>query len=685
MFQRTMTAAGIAAWLAIAAPAAAAPTTMALTGRLTAAGGGPVSDGKYPVTFSLFKAAAGGTAVWTEPVAAIATEGGVFHHVVGAATPLTPAMFAGPDGAWLEVKVEPEPAMPRLALRATPFSVRAAVSEGLECSGCVGPGHLDPAVLQPYAKTSVLAKVATSGAYADLSGGPDFSAYAKVGELAKVAQSGAFADLIGAPKLAEVATTGNFQDLNNLPKFAKVGSACGTGLVVKGLAVDGSLQCVAALDPTALPPDALDEVSNKLLTNQFVDTFSAAAPTPIPDQNPNGATSTIAVGDIGVAQKLTVTIDVENSNLETIKITLVDPAGASHVLWDKAKAPSPLKKTFPLPDQLVSGDLGAWVGKNPMGDWKLTVIDSGFLNNGVDGKIAAWSVAVSTLSNKKVSADGLLVTNGGLKLQLAAAHPVACNPANLAYVYYNTANDTLYICNGKAFFPIPIAGFGTAGNATLNCKDLKTKDPAAPSGTYWIDPDGPSGPATPFQNYCDQSQFGGGWTMALKYSAGLGNFDPQALVKAKSGMDLVGQLNPAKSGNILSAGTIALPGATELLAVVYKGSVAVYTIGFSLVPGDLNATWVKGKFIKSLSSVDIADYDPSLVSLGSNSGRQFYVTHNHGGCPNDAGSLVVATGGGGCGWEGGAQFIWYHAGPSNWANFTSEGKKDGETLIVYVR
>lgn len=54
----------------------------------------------------------------------------------------------------------------------------------------------------------VLSSVATSGAYGDLSGKP---------VLHSVATSGAYADLSGKPTLATVATSGSYNDLTNKP------------------------------------------------------------------------------------------------------------------------------------------------------------------------------------------------------------------------------------------------------------------------------------------------------------------------------------------------------------------------------------------------------------------------------------------------------------------------------------
>ena len=76
------------------------------------------------------------------------------------------------------------------------------------------------------AKLGTLATVATSGAYADLSGTPTLATVATSGDyndllnapaLATVATSGAYADLSGTPTLATVATSGDYNDLLNKP------------------------------------------------------------------------------------------------------------------------------------------------------------------------------------------------------------------------------------------------------------------------------------------------------------------------------------------------------------------------------------------------------------------------------------------------------------------------------------
>mgnify|MGYP003342914521 CR=1 FL=1 len=107
---------GLSAW--------AVPATVDINGRLSSGSGAPVADGKYPITFGLYKAEVGGTPAWTEPVAAVQVAGGSFAAVLGAVAPLKPELFNGP--LWLEVKVEPEPALARVPLRSVGHEIGRA-------------------------------------------------------------------------------------------------------------------------------------------------------------------------------------------------------------------------------------------------------------------------------------------------------------------------------------------------------------------------------------------------------------------------------------------------------------------------------------------------------------------------------------------------------------------------------
>jgi hypothetical protein len=110
-----------------------------------------------------------------------------------------------------------------------------AATEDIGDFATAAQGALADSAVQP----GDLATVATTGAYADLSGKPtlgtaaaaattDFATAAQgsladsavqPGDLATVATTGAYADLSGTPSLATVATTGSYTDLTNKPTF----------------------------------------------------------------------------------------------------------------------------------------------------------------------------------------------------------------------------------------------------------------------------------------------------------------------------------------------------------------------------------------------------------------------------------------------------------------------------------
>ncbi|MEY3015263.1 MAG: hypothetical protein RIT45_3998, partial [Pseudomonadota bacterium] len=83
----------VAAAVAVSASAAVPQATL-FEGVLTSAGGGPVSDGPYALTFSLYEAQSGGSAVWVEGPVEVTVTGGRFAYRIGTTKPLTAAVFA---------------------------------------------------------------------------------------------------------------------------------------------------------------------------------------------------------------------------------------------------------------------------------------------------------------------------------------------------------------------------------------------------------------------------------------------------------------------------------------------------------------------------------------------------------------------------------------------------------------
>ncbi len=527
-----------AALTCIAAPASAAvPTTAAIEGALTSVGGGPVADGTYPLTFSLLDAAAG-NAIWTEGPSNIVVKGGAFAYTLGSKTPLTAALLTG--DRWLQVQVATDTPLPTVQARSVLLALRAAVAEGLECSGCIKAGHLDPALLQGYAKSADLAAYAKAS---DLSGyvkTGDLGDYVKAAALATVAASGDYKDLKNAPVFATVAKSGSYVDLLDQPILAKVGTSCGSGLVVKGIKADGSLECVAGgVSAATLPADGLNEISNNLLSTEFAEVASStAAPLAIADNLPAGIADAITVPDFGTAQSLTVSIDISNSDISKVRVTLYDPSGAAYKLYDQGATGTALVATYPAPTKTVTGDLTAWVGKNPKGTWSINVADLAAATGSpkTDGSLNAWSITVNTLSSKKVSVSGALV------MTPASTAPIACQPSTMGAMYFDKVSKTLRYCDGSIWKTLAdscgngildaneecddgnnangdgcsstcIASLGISKNKPgATCVDIQkgwtTDGVVAKDGLYWVK--APKGQV--FQAYCDMTSDGGGYT-----------------------------------------------------------------------------------------------------------------------------------------------------------------------------
>ncbi|MBM4346219.1 MAG: DUF4215 domain-containing protein [Deltaproteobacteria bacterium] len=452
----------------LAVPAAAVPTALTAEGAILSSGGAVV-DGDYALTFRLYAAQQGGTAVWEEGPLVVTVSGGRFTLGLGAKVPIPQATLTQVASPWLGVSVGNDPELPRTPLRSVVFALRAAAAEALECSGCVQAAHLDPKVLQPYAKLADLQKIELTD-YAKLSdlAKIDLSPYAKAAELAKVAQTGQYADLLNPPKFADVAKTGAYADLVGLPTLVKTGAACGTGLVVKGIKADGSLDCVStALDPSALPANGLAAISNGLLTNVFKDTFALAKPLDIPDASLKGVTAQVVVADIGKVQNIAVAVDIATSSTGQIQVTLTAPGGAVYLLHDKSGTATALKATYPKPDSPVSGDLSTWIGKNPAGTWTLQVIDNVPGKEANDGQINAFSVQVEYVSDKKVAATGALLMPG------SPSNLGPCGSGNKGQMAVNTAKAGLDVCDGAdwQFMPfVPLCG-NKALNTGEECDD----------------------------------------------------------------------------------------------------------------------------------------------------------------------------------------------------------------------
>lgn len=152
----------------MAGPAlAAGPQIMNHQGALRNLAGDPV-NGEFSLRFRMFKNQTHLLPLWQETHDQVSVTGGRYSLLLGAETPITPAVFANGD-VWLEVTVDDEEPFDRGRLGSAGFahqSLEADRAKDLECSGCVDAGELAPGAVTSasLANAAVTANKLASGA-----------------------------------------------------------------------------------------------------------------------------------------------------------------------------------------------------------------------------------------------------------------------------------------------------------------------------------------------------------------------------------------------------------------------------------------------------------------------------------------------------------------------------------------
>jgi len=409
---------------------------------------GDVVNGYYKLHFRLWDSEEAGLVLWNETHAGVLVEGGLYAVPLGSVTPFPDTLFQDNEELWLGVAVENEAELPRMRVTASAFALqarRALYAEnatGIDCSGCVSEDMLDfdPVTEAELTDGDLLinGSVTATAFVGDGSGltgitspqgncanGWFISGIGETGDLIcnEVGPTLTSVDGLGGGTINGDVEIGGALTVNGIDVCTMDGN-CGETLAQltceeSQLAVwNGEMWACTdfgdIFDPSMLPADALNEVSNNLIYNQFLDNYASDEAVPITDNNPVGVSDEIVVPDNGSAQALTVTVNISNSDISTLKVVLYDPNNATYVLYDQQGEGDGLEATYPAPDAPISGDLTTWVGENPMGTWRLEAIDTGWLNNDIDGQVNSWSVDVQTLSNQKVQVMGDLIVDGNI-------------------------------------------------------------------------------------------------------------------------------------------------------------------------------------------------------------------------------------------------------------------------------
>ena len=446
--------------------AAAFPQHVLFEGALTASNG-PATDGVYKLKFAIYPDTKANSPIWSEGPISVQVVAGRFTVDLGTQNPLPALALAAEATPALGVTVEGEPELPRVSLRPVLF---AHVAGALACTGCVGSQQLKFDGDMDLGGNSLKAKNAT------------FSGTLSAGAIN--------ASSLSATTVTAAAFIG---DGSKLTGIAQPKGACKAGEAVVGIAADGALQCAAIEAKVA--EGSIGVASGGLLTNEFVDVLAGdASKLPIPDNTGLEASAQIDVPDLGVAKAFSVNIELENTDLSQVSMTLLppddkkvgwtlcDPCGGKDVkklsvVYDASKPPK-------------TGDLASWIGKNPKGLWTLKIKDTGYciaqmpgnaalcdIAKGTDGWLTSWKVTVTTLSNQKLQATGGFEVSTCLKLPIADKPPVVCTAKNRGYMYVDDASDAVRICRKTGLwgtYSIFECGNGKLENGE-SCDDGNTK------------------------------------------------------------------------------------------------------------------------------------------------------------------------------------------------------------------
>ncbi|SYZ72855.1 exported hypothetical protein [Candidatus Zixiibacteriota bacterium] len=109
---------------------AQAPNTFAYQGRLTSSSGTPITSATS-VVFSIYAAASGGSALWTETISITPDAQGIFTKELGLSTPIPVSIFNG-SKRYLGIKAGTDAEMtPRQVLTSGPYSISNANVPGI--------------------------------------------------------------------------------------------------------------------------------------------------------------------------------------------------------------------------------------------------------------------------------------------------------------------------------------------------------------------------------------------------------------------------------------------------------------------------------------------------------------------------------------------------------------------------
>ncbi len=107
---------------------AAVPNHICYQGKVDDASGQPIASGNYQMTFSLFRTAVGGTAVWSSGTQTVIVNEGLFSYELGVNVPF-PNNLTSDSALWLEINVSGEIIFPRTQFSSVGFAFKAQTAD----------------------------------------------------------------------------------------------------------------------------------------------------------------------------------------------------------------------------------------------------------------------------------------------------------------------------------------------------------------------------------------------------------------------------------------------------------------------------------------------------------------------------------------------------------------------------
>jgi hypothetical protein len=484
----TVLLAGAAAVTAGAA-GAAVPPGLTEQGRLFDTAGSPL-QGTVSLTFTLWDAPTGGSALWTE-TQVVPLDAGYFSTQLGAVTPIPTSLWNGsPRHLGIQVGADPEMS-PRQATESVPYALVAGDAVGaihpttVSVNGQVvidaGGNWVGPAtgLVGPQGPAGAQGAAGAQGPQGAI--GPQGPAGAAGAQGPTGAQGPA-----GATGPQGAAGVNGSNGTNGAQGPTGPAGSNGTNGAQGPTGPAGSNGTNGAQGPIGPQGPAGSNGSN-----------GAQGPTgPAGSNGSNGATGpagvTGATGPQGAP-------GVAGAGGSTNYAYTTGASGALTCIGNGTFARAPFNNTVTL---TTTG--GPVLVNAAMRQYKtVTCTQRGHLTLKVDGALKADPTGLGMASSWECNAAATL-------------NQILVLPAGTHTIEMWAMGDAGGVCTYGTFdflyaTELPsqtVPGIGSAStNAGASCKDIQQKGGASGDGLYWINPGG-----TAFQAYCDMTTDGGGWT-----------------------------------------------------------------------------------------------------------------------------------------------------------------------------